>query len=104
MKLVICNVPTEQARQIAKHLVDSRVAGCVNILPPAASVYRWDNEVVEESESPLLIKTTTDGLPRLRDVLLEIHPYDVPEIIALNLDEAGSHAPYLKWLSDNVVA
>ena len=104
MKLVICNAPTDQARQIARHLVENRMAACVNILAPATSVYRWDDTVLEESESPLLIKTTDAGLPRLRDALVDIHPYDVPEIIAFSMDEHGSYAPYLTWLAENVDA
>ena len=66
MKLVICNAPTDQARKIARHLVENRMAACVNILAPNKCLpvgrYRF-----EESESPLLIKTTDAGLSRLRD-------------------------------------
>ena len=90
----------EDAEYIARELVERRLAACVNLMPPISSVYRWHGDVTREEERMLLIKTRSDRFAALRDRLLEIHPYEVPEVIAVPI-EAGSDG-YLKWLDDNL--
>jgi periplasmic divalent cation tolerance protein len=88
----------EQARTIARELVDRRLAACVSILPQACSVYRWEGKVQEEDEKLLLIKTAQRLFPRLREAIRELHSYDVPELLAIPI-EAGDET-YLGWLND----
>jgi periplasmic divalent cation tolerance protein len=90
----------EDAEYLAREVVERRLAACVNLLPPITSVYRWHGDVTREEERMLLMKTRADRFAALRDLLLEIHPYEVPEVIAVPL-EAGSDG-YLKWLDDQL--
>ena len=99
--LVLCTCPDEGvAGQIARELVSCGVAACVNRLPAVTSVYRWQGQVLEEPEALLIIKTLTRRLEELEVRLRSLHPYEVPEIIAVPVS-AGS-APYLSWLSGQV--
>ena len=86
------------AHHIAEQLVSERLAACVNRIPGLRSTYRWRGQVQDEPEVLLLIKTTEDRYPALEMRLKALHPYEVPEIIALPVI-AGS-ATYLQWVSD----
>ena len=88
---------TESAVRIARTLVEERLAACVNRLPGVASTYRWQGKIHEDAEVLLLIKTTRARFDALRARLLELHPYEVPELIALDI--ADGSAAYLAWLS-----
>jgi periplasmic divalent cation tolerance protein len=90
----------DQARRIAEALVDRRLAACVNIIPRITSIYRWKGKVRESEEWLLLIKTTTDAFEGLRAALKELHPYELPECIALAIDDGSEE--YLKWISDSM--
>lgn len=95
--VVLSNAPdAERARAIARTLVDERLAACVNVLAPCHSVYRWQGEVESADEVPLLIKTTQDRFAALARRFRELHPYEVPELIAFKPD-AGLPA-YLDWV------
>lgn len=95
--LVITHLPdTASAKALAEHLVEARLAGCINILPACQSVYRWQDKLEKSSEVPLLIKTAADRYPALEAAIVEHHPYDLPDIIALPI-QAGLPA-YLDWL------
>jgi periplasmic divalent cation tolerance protein len=95
--LVITNLPDRAAAEaLAKALVDRRVAACVNIMPPCTSVYRWQAAVETAEEHPLFAKTTRDRYELLERVIRELHPYELPEIIAVPL--AGGLAAYLEWV------
>lgn len=101
--MVICNVPDENtATHIAHVLVQESLAACVNILPACRSVYCWEGALQESSEFPLLIKTIPAGYARLQQRLLELHPYDVPEIIALPV--AQGLPAYLTWVSQSLLS
>jgi len=89
----------EDAEYIAREMVERRLAACVNILPPVTSVYRWQGEVTREAEHLLLMKTRKDRFEALRARLVEIHPYETPEVVALPV--AAGHLPYLQWIADN---
>lgn len=98
--VVLCTAPdAPTAARLAETLVAERLAACVNQLAGVESVYRWQGKVERSTEVLLLIKTPSVRYPALEARLKELHPYEVPEIIALPI-EAGS-APYLKWLDDN---
>ncbi len=86
----------EKAEWLARQMVESRLAGCVQILGPMQSVYRWKGRVETAREYLLLIKTRGDLYPRLERWLKTHHPYEVPEILAVPV-EAGLPA-YLQWL------
>jgi periplasmic divalent cation tolerance protein len=90
----------EQARKIARALVERRLAACVNVVPQAESIYRWQGKVESAEEWLLLIKTTAQKFPAVRDAIAELHTYDLPECIAVKIEE-GSVA-YLKWLAEQV--
>jgi periplasmic divalent cation tolerance protein len=88
----------EVAESIASMLVEKRLAACVNILPPVRSIYRWEGKVSEEDEVLLLVKTRPELFStRLLPAVQEMHPYQLPEIIALPV-EAGLE-DYLKWVA-----
>lgn len=86
----------EDAERIAHAVVERRLAACVNVLPQVVSVYRWKGSVAREEERLLVIKTTADRFEALRQAIVELHPYELPELIALPI-QAG-HEPYLAWL------
>jgi periplasmic divalent cation tolerance protein len=90
----------EEARRVAHNLVERRLAACVNIIPQIESVYRWQGEVETATEWLLLIKTAEPLFERLRDALLELHSYDVPECIEVGIED-GSTA-YLEWIAESV--
>lgn len=96
--VVLVTTPTtERAAEIARALVEERLAACGNVVPGLRSIYRWEGKVQEDDEALLVLKTTRDRFEALRERVLSLHPYEVPEVIALPV-EAGS-APYLSWLA-----
>lgn len=96
--LVITTLPDEEsAAALAGHLVEQRVAACVNILAPCRSVYRWQGKVERSTEVPLLIKTTQDRYADLEAAIRAKHPYELPEIVAVPVG-AGLPA-YLDWIA-----
>ncbi|MCC6589681.1 MAG: divalent-cation tolerance protein CutA [Bryobacterales bacterium] len=86
----------EDARRMARRLVEQQLAACVNIIPGATSVYRWKGAVEEASEFLLVIKSSRPLFEALRAELTKIHPYEVPEIVALPIVDGAE--PYLAWL------
>jgi periplasmic divalent cation tolerance protein len=99
--LVLTTVATaEDAERLAEALVERRLCACVNVVRSVRSIYRWKGAVEREDEQLLLVKTRSERLPALRDAVLALHPYEVPELIALPI-EAGSPA-YLDWLDASV--
>ena len=90
----------DEARKIARHLVENRLAACVNVIPRVESIYRWQGKVEFAAEWLLLIKTTVDRFPAVRDALGELHSYEVPECVVLPIED-GSET-YLQWLGEAV--
>ena len=78
----------EEGRKIARYLVEHQLAACVNIVPRIESVYRWQGKVESSSEYLLLIKTTADRFPAVRDALGELHSYELPECVAISGEKA----------------
>ena len=87
----------ETATRIARALVEERLAACVNRLPNVNSTYRWQGEIHEDAEVLLLIKTTRERFDTLRERLVELHPYEVPELVAFDI--ADGLPAYLDWLA-----
>jgi periplasmic divalent cation tolerance protein len=90
----------EKAEEVAWRLVQEELAACVNVLPGVHSIYRWKGEIEAESEVACFIKTTEAAFERLRARLVELHPYEVPEVVALTASSV--HAPYLEWVTSVV--
>jgi periplasmic divalent cation tolerance protein len=92
----------EEARGIADALVERRLAACVNIIGPMESVFRWKGKVDSAKEFQLVIKTTEAVFERVAAAIKELHSYDLPECIRIEMTD-GSPA-YLRWIEDSVVA
>jgi len=99
--LVFCTCPDEAAAErIAAALVQEQLAACVNRVPGIASTYRWQGKVCHDSEQLLLIKTTRERFEALRTRILKLHPYELPEVIAVDI--ALGSAPYLDWIASEI--
>lgn len=99
--IIFCTAPDEQeARMIARQVVEKKLAACCTIVPKSTSVYYWENQVKESSETLLIIKSTSRKFQQLEKEIKMMHSYTVPEIIA-NRIEDGSLA-YMEWLFDYV--
>jgi len=89
-----------EAAAIARELVERRLAACVNVIPGVRSTYRWQGAVQTESEWLLLVKTERDRFDAVRAAIKELHSYDVPEVVMVEIAE-GDPA-YLAWLAESV--
>lgn len=87
---------TEAAKRLVRSLVERRVIACGTVLPGAISIYRWQGVVAEEEEVVVLMKTTAERWAELAATLPGLHPYEVPELLALPV--ADGHPPYLEWV------
>lgn len=90
----------EDAERIARALVDRGLAACVNIVPGVTSVFRWKGRVEAAAERLLVIKTRAQRFEALRQALVALHPYELPEVVVVPIE--GGHAPYLAWLDESV--
>jgi periplasmic divalent cation tolerance protein len=96
--LVFTNVPDRTvAQRLAQTLIEERLAACVNVLADCTSVYRWEGKVESSSEVPMLIKTTAARYPALEQAIRNLHPYEVPEIVAVPISHGL--ADYLGWVA-----
>ena len=92
----------EEARKIANHMVGNQLAACVNIVPHIESIYRWHGKVESSHEWLLLMKTTAEKVDGVRDAIRELHSYDLPECIAIAIEDGS--ADYLQWIGESVAA
>jgi periplasmic divalent cation tolerance protein len=90
----------EVARTIATALVEAKEAACVNIVPGIRSIYRWEGKICEEAEVLLAIKSTGELFDAVNSRIHRLHPYQVPEVIAVPIKDGDS--AYLQWLRDSV--
>ena len=90
----------EEARKIARYLVERQLAACVNMVPRMESIYRWQGRIESSQEWLMLIKTSADQFPALRDAIRELHSYELPECIAVAIEDGSSE--YLDWLGDSL--
>jgi periplasmic divalent cation tolerance protein len=100
-QLVLTMLPTaDAAAEIARTLVEEKLAACCSLVPAVRSIYRWQEKIEDDNEVLVLIKTRTEQFERLKSRLLELHPYEVPEVLALPV-EAG-YAAYLEWMAKSL--
>lgn len=95
--LVLTTLPSaEAAAELAKAVVGEKLAACANLLPAVRSIYRWQGRVQDESEVLVLFKTRQEHFERLKARLLELHPYEIPEVLAVPVEQG--YQAYLDWL------
>lgn len=100
--VVLTTMPDQgAATALASRLVEERSIACANIVPGVTSIYRWDDEVRQDSEVLVVMKTTAGQADALQSRVEVLHPYDVPEILVLPV--VAGHAPYLEWVASEVV-
>jgi periplasmic divalent cation tolerance protein len=93
--LVAC--PTmDQAAALAKTLVQERLIACANLIPQVRSIYRWKGELCDEAEVLVVMKSVPERFEALRQRIVALHPYQVPEVLQLEVEKA--HGPYLDWV------
>jgi periplasmic divalent cation tolerance protein len=99
--LVLVTMPNKKsAKKLAKAILKKKLCACVSIQNRLTSFFYWDNKLNKQKESLLLIKTTKKAFKPLKKRIKSLHPYDVPEIIALKISKA--HEPYLSWIRQTV--
>ena len=90
------------AKDVAERLVKERLAACINIIDGVLSIYWWNGRVEEASESLLLIKTRSELFEKLKKRIVEVHPYETPEVVALKIEDGLKE--YLEWIDESLGA
>ncbi|MHB2156055.1 divalent-cation tolerance protein CutA [Calditrichota bacterium GD2] len=99
--VVFCTTPdTKTAEAIAQKLVENGLAACCNLIPGLTSIYTWKGEVQKDAEVLMMIKTDDRQYEKLEQTIKELHPYEVPEVIALDIKRGSKD--YLKWIQEVV--
>lgn len=98
VRLIVTTCPADVAGKLFRTLVEERWIACANLLPGATSIYSWQGAVQEDRETVVLMKTREDLVEGLERRLVELHPYDVPEMLVLGVE--GGHGSYLDWVAE----
>jgi len=98
--ILVTAASKKECRKIAKHLVESKLAACVNITRPIESIYRWEGKITNDEEYQLFIKSTRELFPEIKAAISSLHSYHTPEIICLPIIEGSRN--YLQWVGDSV--
>jgi periplasmic divalent cation tolerance protein len=98
--IMVTAASRRECRKIARHLVEAKLAACVNITQPVNSIYRWEGKIADEKEFQLLIKSTRQLFPEIKAAISKIHGYHTPEIICLPIIDGSRN--YLQWVADSV--
>lgn len=99
--VVLINAPPVEAHRIARALVERRLAACVNVVPGVASFYVWQGQLTEDAESTLLVKTRRSLVASIAEAMKALHPYTVPEVVALPLLGGEGNPEYVAWVLEN---
>lgn len=97
VRVILTTAAPREAEGIARHLVERRLAACVN-LAPVTSYYRWKGEFCCDQEVLLVVKTTLSRVPRVLEEIRAVHPYELPEMLVLPVE--GGYPPYLAWVRE----
>ena len=98
--IMVTAASRRECNRIARHLVQAKLAACVNITEPVVSIYRWEGKIADEKEFLMLIKSTRGLFPEIKAAISKIHSYHTPEIICLPIIDGSRN--YLQWVSDSV--
>lgn len=98
--ILVTAASRSQCGKIARHLVENKLAACVNITQPVQSIYRWEGKLAEGKEFLLVIKSTRELFPEIKTAISKLHSYTTPEIICLPIIDGSEN--YLQWISDSV--
>ncbi len=97
VKLVMCSFPDiEKARQIGTHVIKKQLAACVNLIPEIESIYSWKGKIEVGKEVLCFFKTTNHNYPKLETEIIDLHPYENPEILLINISDGSKD--YLDWV------
>ena len=95
--VVLVTAPgAEEAARLARTLVEEKLVACGNVVPGVRSIYRWEGKVCDEQEALLVLKAPARRFPELRDRILALHPYQVPEVVALRIEDGSEK--YIDWI------
>ena len=87
-------------KDISRLLIEKKIAACINIYPAVLSIYRYNNEIIEDNEYLMHVKTTSDKFTEIRKIIERLHNYETPEIISLEISEGNEK--FLKWIQDEI--
>lgn len=102
VRVLLVTAPEEAAEELVRALVEEHLVACGNVVPGLVSIFRWEGGVERSTEVLLMLKTRRDRVEELTERIAELHPYDVPEVLALPVSEGS--APYLEWVLRETVA
>ena len=98
MRILLCNAPVADAAKLAEWLVTDLGVACVNLSAPVDSLYVWEGALCRGREVMMVIKVASERVTAVVEALATKHPYDVPEVLVLGVDETLSYQPYLRWV------
>ena len=100
MKVILCTTPKNKSEELAQILLEEKLAACVNIIPGIKSMYWWDGKIQTDTEDLLVIKTKEELVKELTEKVKEVHPYEIPEVIVLNVEDGNNE--YIDWITKSV--
>lgn len=101
VRTILLTAPdADTAERLGRTLVEERLAACANVVPGLISVFRWEGEVQREAEVLVIVKTVDARVEEVRARVVDLHPYDVPEVLVLPV--LDGHEPYLAWVREEV--